>query len=86
MIETVTKKCSLKKVFLNKVYERSFEYTSQSRINSRNNYTILKVPFRKTNMGQKVFSCIGPSVWKKILDSMKRNINFNMFKHDVKNN
>ena len=30
-----------------------FEYASQGRISSRNNYAKLKVPFRKTTMGQK---------------------------------
>ena len=30
-----------------------FEYASQGRISSRNNYARLKVPFRKTTMGQK---------------------------------
>ena len=61
-----------------------FEYASQGRINSRNNYTELKVPFGKTTMGQKSLSYIGPSVWKKLPSSMKRNIILNKFKHDVK--
>ena len=43
-----------------------FEYASQGRISSRNNYAKLKVPFRKTTMGQKCLSYIGPSVWKKL--------------------
>ena len=30
-----------------------FEYASQDRISSRNNYDRLKVPFRKTTMGEK---------------------------------
>ena len=34
----------------------------------------LKVPFQKTNMGQKSFSYIGASVPKKLPSSMKRNI------------
>ena len=40
-----------------------FEYASQGRISSRNNYTKLKVPLRKTTMGQKSLSYISPSVW-----------------------
>ena len=62
-----------------------FEYTPQGRINSRNNYAKLKVPFRKTTMGQKSLSYIGPSVWNKLPSLMKRNINLDKFKHDVKN-
>ena len=61
-----------------------FEYASQGRISSRNNYARLKVPFRKTTMGQKSLSYIGPSVWNKLPSSMKRNISLNMLKHDVK--
>ena len=60
-----------------------FEYASQGRISSRNNYARLKVPFRKTTMGQKSLSYIGPSVWNKLPSSMKRNISLNTFKHDV---
>ena len=61
-----------------------FEYASQGRISSRNNYARLKVPFRKTTMGQKSLSYIGPSVWNKLPSSMKRNISLDKFKHDVK--
>ena len=35
-------------------------------------------------MGQKSLLYIGPSVWNKLPSSMKRNINLNMFKYDVK--
>ena len=60
-----------------------FEYVSQDRISSRNNY-VKKVPFCKTTMGQKSLSYIGSSVWNKLPSSMKRNISLNMLKHDVK--
>ena len=40
-----------------------FKYASQGTISSRNNYARIKVPFRKTNMGQKNLSYIGTSVW-----------------------
>ena len=61
-----------------------FEYASPGRISSRNNYAKLKVPFRKTTMGQESLSYIGLSVWKKLPSSMKRNIGldkFNVKKH-----
>ena len=60
-----------------------FEYASQGRIISRSNYAKLKVPFRKTTIGQKSLSYIGPSVWNKLPSSVKRNI-LNKLKHDVK--
>ena len=56
-----------------------FEYASQGRISSRNNYAKLKVPFRKTTMGQKSLSYIGPSVWNKLPSLMKRNISLSKF-------
>ena len=61
-----------------------FEYVSQRRIISRNNYAGLKVPFRKTTMMQKSLSYIGPSVWNKLPSSMKKNISLSTFKHDMK--
>ena len=61
-----------------------FEYASQGRISSRNNYTKFKVPFGKTTMGQKSLSYIGPSVWSKLPSLMKGNMSLNKFKHDVK--
>ena len=66
--------------------KKVFEYASERRISSKNNYAKLKVPFRKTTMGQKSLSYIGPSVWNKLPSSMKRNISLNKFKHDVKKN
>ena len=61
-----------------------FEYASRGKISSKNNYATFKVPFRKTNIGQKSLSYTGPSVWNKLLSSMKRNINLNKIKRDVK--
>ena len=64
--------------------KKVFEYALQGRINSRNNYARLKVPFRQSTMGQKSLSYIGPSVWNKLAILMNRNIGLNSFKHDVK--
>ena len=44
--------------YLNEVYE----YFPQCRIEARINFAKLKVPFRKTNMGQKDLSYNGPSL------------------------
>ena len=66
--------------------KKVFEYASQRRISSKNNYAKLKVPFRKTTMGQKSLSYIGPSVSNKLPSSTKTNISLNKFKHDVKKN
>ena len=61
-----------------------FEYASQGRISSRNNYARLKVPFHKTTVAQKSLSYSGRSVWNKLRSSLKKNISLNKFKIDVK--
>ena len=61
-----------------------FEYALQGRISSRSNYARRKVPFCKTNIGQRCISYVGPSVWKKSPRSINTNTTLNTFKHDVK--
>ena len=39
-----------------------FEFVKHCRIGTRNNFSNLKNPFRKTNMGQEKISYIGPSI------------------------
>ena len=61
-----------------------FEYASQGRISSRNNYAKVKFPVRKTTVGQKSLSYVSASVWNKLQSLIKRNISLNKIKHDVK--
>ena len=51
----------------------------------RNSYHKLQQPFRKTNTGQNALSFIGPALWNKVLDEIKRTTNLNAFKHNLKN-
>ena len=53
---------------VNKVYE----YAPQCGIESRSNFAKLNVPFRKTNMGQKGLSHIGPSLWNNLSGYMRK--------------
>ena len=39
-----------------------FEFAPHCRIDTRNKFAKLKIPFRKTNMGQKAISFVGPSL------------------------
>ena len=64
--------------------KKLFEYASKGGLSLWNDYARLKVPFRKTTMGQKRLSYIGGSVWNKLPSSMKRSMSLNTFKHDVK--
>ena len=45
---------------------------------------LLKIFFRKTSMGQKAISYIGPFIWNSLPDSIKRVNSLNTFKHNVK--
>ena len=57
-----------------------FEFAPYCSIGTRNNFSKLKNPFCKTNMGQKVISYIGPSFWNSLPDSIKRTNSLNTFK------
>ena len=62
----------------------NFEFASHCRIGTKNNFSKLKNPFCKTNMGQKVISYNGPSIWKSLPDPIKRANSLNTFKHNIK--
>ena len=49
-----------------------FEFAPHCRTGTRNNFSILKNPFRKINIGQKTISYIGPSVWNSLRDKIKK--------------
>ena len=66
--------------YLNEVYE----YAPQCRIESRSNFAKLKVPFQKTNIGQKSLSYIGPFLCNNLPGYMKKTTVLNTFKHNLK--
>ena len=49
-----------------------FEFAPNCRIGTRNNFSKFKNSFRKTNMGQKTISYIGPSIWNSLSESIKK--------------
>ena len=61
--------------FVNNIYpyylNEIFEFATHCRIGTRNNFSKLKNPFSKTNMGQKAISYTGPSIWNNWPDSIK---------------
>ena len=61
-----------------------FEFAPHCRIETRNTFAKLKIPFRKTNMGQKAISFVGPSQWNNLPELIKKTDNLNTFKHNVK--
>ena len=61
-----------------------FETASQSNINTRQAYSRLIKPLRKTNMGLNSLSYLGPSLWNKLPENIKQSSSLNTFKHEVK--
>ena len=43
--------------------KKKIKFAPHSRTDTRNKFAKLKISFRKTNMGQKAISFIGPSLW-----------------------
>ena len=43
-----------------------FDFAPHCRIDTRNKFAKLKIPFRKTSMGQKAISSVGPSLWNSL--------------------
>ena len=54
--------------YLNDMYE----FAPRCRIDSRSKFTKLKVPFWKTNLGQKGLSYLDPSLWNNLPGSLKK--------------
>ena len=58
----------------------------QTLIKTRNSMYRLKMQIKKTNMGQKSLSCLGPKLWNIISNEVKSSKSTNLFKHKLKNN
>ena len=61
-----------------------FRPAENIRINTRNCYFKLNHPSRKTSAGQNGLSDIGPAIWKRIREILKKTKNSNTFKHKMK--
>ena len=66
--------------YMNKVFRPALNM----RINTRNSFLKLNHPFRKTSTGQKGLSYIGPAIWNRIPEIIKKTRNLNTFKHKMK--
>ena len=66
--------------YLNEDFMEATESTSSL----RNSYQKLKQLFCKTNTGQNALSFIGPALWNKDTKKIKRTINLNTFKYNLK--
>ena len=69
-----TKQCPS---YLNEV----FELACPNNLRTRNKCMKLICPFLKTDMGQNAISFIGPSIWNKTPEVLKKTNSINTFKH-----
>ena len=53
-------------------------------VHTRSSYQKLNVPHRKTNVGQKALSYVGPSLWNNLNKTLKTSTSLNAFKHNIK--
>ena len=66
--------------YLNEV----FQTAPENNIQTRGSFLKLKCLFRKTNAVQMALSYIGPTIWSKTPDTLKRTKNLYTFKHNLK--
>ena len=52
--------------------KENFEFAPHCRIDTRIKFEELKIPFRKTNMRQRVVLFVGPSLWNSLPASIKK--------------
>ena len=60
-----------------------FQTAPENSIQIRGSFLTLKCAFRKTSAGQMALSYIGPTIWSKTPDTLKRTKNLNTFKHNL---
>ena len=62
-----------------------FEIAPHCRIDTRNKFAKLKIPFHNRNMEQKAISFVDPSLWNSLAELIEKKHNFYTFKPNVKN-
>ena len=68
----------------NACLKQIFEFVPHCRIDIGNKFSKLKIPFRKTNKGQKTISFFGSSLWNSSPELIKKTDNLNTFNRNVK--
>ena len=61
-----------------------FKSAENIRITTRSRYLKLNHPFGKTSTAQNGLSYIGPAIWNRIPEILKKTKNFNTCKHKMK--
>ena len=79
--------CSVYKFFNNSCpnyFDEIYFPTESKGVQTRSAHQKLKVPHRKTTIGQRALSYIGPSLWNNLNMKLKSSTNLNAFKHNIK--
>ena len=65
-------------------YFEELFFPTEENVRTRSSFQKLKIPRRKTNIGQKSLSYTGPSLWNNLNENLKRSSSINDFKHKIK--
>ena len=79
--------CSVYKFFTNACpdyFDELYFPVETIGVQTRSSYRKLNLPRRKTNMGLKALSYVGPSLWNNLSESLKLSTTINNFKHNIK--
>ena len=65
--------------------KEKIEFTPHCRIDTRSKFAKFRIPFHKTNIGQKAISFVVPSLWNSLPELIEKETdNLNTFKHNLK--
>ena len=79
--------CSIYKFFTKNCpnyFDETYVPLETSGVHTHSSYKKLNVPHRKTNVGQKALSYVGPSLWNNLSKMLKTSTSQNVFKHNIK--
>ena len=65
-------------------FDELFCPVGETGVITRSSNNKLKVPFRKTKLGIKSLSYVGPNTWNNLPDNLKSPTSVNSFKHYIK--
>ena len=65
-------------------YDELFFPAETNGVRTRSSYQKLGLPRRKTNIGLKALSYVGPSLWNNLDETLKTSSSINNFKHKMK--
>ena len=65
-------------------FDETYVLLETNGVHTRSSYQKLNALHRKTNVGQKALSYVGPSLWNNFKKTLKTLTSLNAFKHNIK--